>query len=124
MTINDKLQSIFRDYAERMRNVATKHGLGKWLDNILQANCNNECSATEEEVEMMARLVDDDRLTRLEIPPLLEKSYRMAFEDEDFENIKKLRHVGIYSKVNALLYAFKLKKDKENGNQRQSTLLV
>jgi hypothetical protein len=52
-------------------------------------------------------------LTRLEIPPLLEKSYRMAFEDEDFENIKKLRHVGIYSKVNALLYAFKLKKDKE-----------
>lgn len=124
MTINDKLQSIFREYAERMRNVATKHGLGKWLDEILQANRANECSATEEEVEMMARLVDDDRLTRLEIPPLLDKSYRMAFEDEDFENIKKLRHVGIYSKVNALLYAFKLKKDKENGNQRQSTLLV
>lgn len=118
MTINDKLQSIFREYAERMRSVATKHGLGKWLDNILQANRNNECSATEEEVEMMARLVDDDRLTRLEIPPLLDKSYRMAFEDEDFENIKKLRRVGIYSKVNALLYAFKLKKDKENGNQR------
>lgn len=117
MTINDKLQSIFREYAERMRNVATKHGLGKWLDEILQANRNNECSATEEEVEMMARLVDDERLTRLEIPPLLEKSYRMAFEDEDFENIKKLRRVGIYSKVNALLYAFKLKKDKENDIQ-------
>ena len=51
MTINDKLQSIFREYAERMRSVATKHGLGKWLDNILQANRNNECSATEEEVD-------------------------------------------------------------------------
>ena len=39
----------------------------------------------------------------------------MAFEDEDFENIKKLRRVGIYSKVNALLYAFKL---KNNNNKK------
>ena len=110
MTINDKLQSIFREYAERARSVAEKHGLGKWLDDLLQANRDNKCAATEEEVEMMARLVDDERLTRLEIPPLLEKSYRMAFEDEDFEKIKKMKRVGIYSKVNALLYAFKLKK--------------
>ena len=116
MTTNDKLQSLFREFAGRVRHIAEKHGLGKWLDNLLQANRNNECSATEEEVEMMARLVDDDRITRLEIPPLLDKSYRMAFEDEDFEKIKKLKRQGIYSKVNALLYAFKLKKDKENGN--------
>ena len=111
MTTNDKLQSIFREYAERIKHIASKHGLGKWLDNLLQKNINNECSATEEEVEMMARICDDERITRVEIPKLLDKSYRMAFEEEDFEKIKKLKRVGIYSKVNALLYAFRNKKD-------------
>lgn len=115
MTTNDRLQSIFREYAERVKHIAEKHGLGKWLDELLQKNRNNECSATEEEVEMMARLCDDERITRAEIPPLLEKSYRMAFDDEDFENIKKLRRVGIYSKVNALLYAFKLKNNNKKN---------
>ncbi len=117
MTTNDKLQSLCREYLSRLKHVAQKHGLGKWLDDILQANSRNECAATEEEVEMVARLCDDERITRLEIPPLLGKSYRQAFEEEDFEQIKKLKRVGIYSKVNAILYACKLKNEKEDGTE-------
>lgn len=112
MNYNDKLQSLFRQYIERARNIATKHGLENWLDNILTLNKQNECSATEDEVEMIARLVDDERFVRTEIPQVLGKSYRQCFEDEDFEQIKKLKRVGIYSKVNTLMYAFKLKQNK------------
>lgn len=37
----------------------------------------------------------------------LGKSYRQCNDDGTFDNIKKLRHVGIYSKVSALLFKSK-----------------
>ena len=88
--------------------MAKKHGLGEWLDNIIKANANNECAATEKEVHMLSMLCDDERVQRKEIPEILEKSYRECFEDDDFDKIKKLKHVGIYSKISALLYKTKL----------------
>lgn len=106
---NNKLQELCRGYLCKLKYMAKKHGLGEWLDNIIKANANNECAATEKEVHMLSRLCDDERVQRKEIPEILEKSYRECFEDDDFGKIKKLKHVGIYSKVSAILFKTKLK---------------
>lgn len=73
------------------------------MDSLISANVRNECSGTEEEVELLARCVDDERLSRQEVPKLLGKSYRQCYEDGDFDRIRKLKRTGIYSKVSALL---------------------
>lgn len=48
-------------------------------------------------------MVDDERVSRAEVPKILGKSYRECNEDDDFEKIRKLRRVGIYSKVSTLI---------------------
>ena len=85
--------------------MAKKHGID--VDSIIHANRRNECEATQKEVEMLARCVDDERVSRADIPKILGKSYRQSNEDGDFEHIKKLKHQGIYSKVSALLFKSK-----------------
>ena len=60
--------------------------------------------ATEEEVCLLSRCIDDERLKRTDVPKTLGKSYRQSVEDGDFDKIAKLDHVGIYSKVDTLLY--------------------
>ena len=102
---NETLQALCRDYLLRLRYMAKKHGID--VDSIIRANKRNECEATNKEVEMLARCVDDERVSRTDIPKILGKSYRQANEDEDFEHIKKLKHQGIYSKVSALLFKSK-----------------
>lgn len=97
------LQAICRDYMHRLSHVAERHGLGVWLKDLIKANTKGECAATEDEAELLARMCDDERVSRRDIPEMLGKSYRRCVEDEDFENVKKLRHVGIYSKVSTLL---------------------
>ena len=99
---NDTLQALCRDYLGRLRHIGKKHGID--VDSIILANKRKECSATNREVEMLSRCVDDERISRTDIPKILSKSYRQAYEDGDFERIKKLKHQGIYSKVSALLY--------------------
>jgi hypothetical protein len=89
--------------------MAEKHGLGTWLQDVIHANRRKECEGTQHEVEMLARLCDDDRIERVDVPKILEKSYRQCVEDSDFDKIKKLPHVGIYSKISTLL-----NKDKNN----------
>lgn len=103
MKRNETLQALCRGYLERLRYTASKHGLGKWLDDIVRANRNGECEATEREVNLLSRAVDDERLLRSDIPAVLGKSYRKCCEDGDFDRIKKLKSVGVYSKVSALL---------------------
>ena len=107
---NETLQAMCRDYLMRLRHMGKKHGID--VDAIIHANKRNECSATNREVEMLSRCVDDERLSRTDIPKVLGKSYRQVNEDGDFERIKKLKHVGIYSKVSVLLFAAKQKKEK------------
>ena len=101
---NDKLQALCREYLERLRSLAARHGLGAWIDSTIGANLRNECAATQDEVEALSRLVDDERLTRQEIGKELNISYRKCVESEVFEHIKKLRYVGTYSKIDTLLY--------------------
>ena len=98
---NETLQALCRDYLGKLRYMAKKHGID--VDSIIRANKRSECEATKKEVEMLSRLCDDERVARTDIPDLLGKSYRQCNDDGDFDRIKKLRHVGIYSKISALL---------------------
>ena len=107
---NETLQALCRDYLLRLRYMAKKHGID--VDSIIRANRRSECEATQKEVEMLARCVDDERISRTDIPKLLGESYRQSESSGVFDRIKKLRRVGIYSKVSALLFAAKQKKTK------------
>lgn len=109
---NSALQTLCRQYLSMLRGVAKKHGLADFVDETIKANADNKCAATATEVELLSRAVDDERLTRLDVPRVLSKSYRKAYDDGDLDNpkLKKLRRVGIYSKVSALL----LKAENEN----------
>ena len=107
---NEMLQRLCRDYLGRLRYVASKHGLLPQLNNLIAMNKRRECVGTEREVQMLSRMVDDERISRTDIPKLLGESYRKSESDGVIDKIKKLRHVGIYSKVSALLFAAKQKK--------------
>ena len=87
---NETLQALCRDYLGRLRHMGKKHGID--VDSIIKLNKRGECSATNKEVEMLARCVDDERVSRTVIPKILGKSYRQTNEDEDFEHVKKLKH--------------------------------
>lgn len=101
---NKKLQELCRHYLSKLRPIAQKFGLGGFMDEIINANLRNECEGTQEEVEMLSRCVDDERVSRTDVPKILGKSYRQSNDDGDFERIKKLKYQGIYSKVSTLLY--------------------
>lgn len=66
-------------------------------------NKRRECVGTEREVQMLSRMIDDERISRTDIPKVLGKSYRKCVEDGDFDRIKKLKRVGIYSKISVIL---------------------
>ena len=104
---NKKLQALCRDYLDKLRYMARKHGLEDWLVNIKKENLRGECVGTEREVQMLSRMVDDERVNRIDVPRLLNKSYRECNDDGTFDKIHKLRNVGIYSKVSTLLFANK-----------------
>lgn len=99
---NETLQALCRDYLGKLRYMGKKHGID--VDGLIRLNRQKKCEATQHEVELLSRAVDDERISRADIPKVLDKSYRQANEDGDFDRIKKLKHQGIYSKVSALLY--------------------
>lgn len=103
-TRNEKLQTLCRDYLCRLRGIATKYGLMPQLNALIVANANGTCFATEREVELLSRACDDERVSRVDVAKILDKSYRYCNEKGIFDKIKKLSHTGIYSKVSALLY--------------------
>lgn len=98
---NETLQALCRNYLSRLRYMGKKHGID--VDSIIRANKRKECSGTEYECQMLARMCDDERVSRTEVPKILGKSYRQANEEGDFDRIKRLRHQGIFSKVSAIL---------------------
>lgn len=113
MSRNEALQQVCRGYLLRLRPLAVKFGLGGFIDETIKKNMRNECAGTDEEVELLSRACDDERLNRTDIPRLLGKSYRQSYEEGDFDKVKKLRRVGIYSKLSALL----LKSEIDNENK-------
>ena len=123
-TRNEALQRLCRGYLSRLRYVASKHGLLPQLNSIIAMNKRQECVGTEREVQMLSRMVDDERISRSDIPNLLGKSYRQCCEDGDFDKIEKLKRVGVYSKLDVLLHKVNLynthckncNKNKRYGN--------
>ena len=105
---NETLQALCRDYLCRLRYMGKKHGID--VDGLIRLNRQKKCEATQYEVELLSRAVDDERISRTDVPKILDKSYRQVNEDGDFEHIKRLKHQGIYSKVSVLLFAAKQKK--------------
>ena len=99
---NETLQALCRDYLCKLRHMGKKHGID--VDGLIRLNRQKKCEATQHEVELLGRAVDDERISRTDVPKVLDKSYRQANEDGDFDHIKKLKHQGIYSKLSALLY--------------------
>ena len=108
---NETIQAMCRDYLGRLRHMAKKHGID--VDAIIKLNKRGDCSATNKEAEMLARCVNDERISRTDIPKLLGESYRQSESRGVFDKIKTLKRVGIYSKVSALIY-----KNKRNENER------
>lgn len=103
-TRNEALQRLCRGYLSRLRYVASKYGLLPQLNSLIAMNKRQECVGTEREVQMLSRMVDDERISRTDIPKVLGKSYRQSNEDGDFDRVKKLKRVGIYSKISVLLH--------------------
>lgn len=106
---SDALQRVCRGYLLKLMPVARKFGLGTFVYDLVRQNYRKDCVATETEVELLSRACDDERLHRQDVPKLLGKSYRRAYEDGDFERIKTLKRVGIYSKISALLLGEELR---------------
>ena len=98
---NETLQALCRDYLGKLRYMGKKHGID--VDGLIKLNRQKKCEATRREVELLSRAVDDERVSRTEVPKILGKSYRQANDDGDFDRIKRLRHQGIFSKVSAIL---------------------
>ncbi len=98
---NETLQALCRSYLRRLRHIGMRYGID--VDGLIELNRRKECEATQTEVELLSRAVDDERLSRNEIPDVLGKSYRKCVKDGDFDRIKKLKRVGIYSKISVLL---------------------
>ena len=109
MTRDDTLQRICRRYMLRLVPLARKFGLGGFVMGLVRSNYRRECAATEDEVAMLSRMCDDERLRRDEVPGVLGKSYRQSYDDGDFGKVRTLRRVGIYSKISALLLGEELR---------------
>ena len=106
MDYDSALQSLCRGYLVRLRPLVERFGLGRFVDDMVEMNSRSECSGTEEEVRILSRMCDDERVNRTDVPNILGKSYRQTVEDGDFERVERLPRVGIYSKVSALLLRF------------------
>ena len=104
---NETLQALCPDYLLRLRYMAKKHGID--VDSIIRANRRKECEATQKEVELLSRACDDERISRSDIPKLLGESYRKSEGRGVFSKIKKLKRVGIYSKIGAILLGNELR---------------
>lgn len=92
-----------RSYLSALRPFAARHGLSEFLDFTIEMNEQKRCAATESEVELLSRAVDEERVSRVEIPEILGCSYRRCEESGLFDMVRKLRRVGIYSRISVLL---------------------
>ena len=96
-------QALVRGYLKKLTGKADKYGLGGWIRNIIRLNRRNECEATDKETHLLARMVNEERIARKDIPALFGISYRKAVDSQVFEKLKNLGPVGTYSKVSAIV---------------------
>ena len=112
MKRNEPLQRLCRQYLKRLQYMADKHGHGFWDRDMIRENKLGECEATKNEVRMHERMVDEERVERKDIPSIVGKSYRQCVDENVFDKIDTLKRQGIYSRLSALLMAYKNKENK------------
>lgn len=112
MKRNEPLQRLCRQYLKRLQYMADKHGLGFWVRDMIRENKRGECEATKNEVRMLERMVDEERVERKDIPNIVGKSYRQCVDENVFDKIDTLKRQGIYSRLSALLMDYKNKENK------------
>ena len=94
----------------KLSHMAKKHGLLPFVKETIKANRRGECAATRHEADMLARMVDEDRLFREQIPSILGKSYRQCIDNDLFDSIGRLKSKGSYSKIDVMIL-----KEKNDG---------
>lgn len=103
MSCHNKLQQLCRKYLKKLYRKARDIGLDEFVERTITENENGRCTATVEQVNMLASLCGDDRIKREEIPDLLGMSYRKCNEQKIFKRIRKFKDKGVYSKVDAII---------------------
>ena len=109
MNYHNKLQQLCRKYLKKLYRKARDIGLDEFVERTITENENGRCTATVEQVNMLAFLCWDDRIKREEIPDLLGLSYRFCLTGNLFKRIRKFKDKGLYSKIDTLLLSEELK---------------
>ena len=104
---DETIQKLVRGYLKKLEHLASKHGLSLFVKSTIKANKIGDCKATRHEADMLARMVDDDRLFREEIPSISGKSYRQCVDNDLFDSIGILKSKGSYSKIDVMILKYK-----------------
>lgn len=111
MKKEERMQRIARYYLYKIKHIARKYGLEEKVKEVIRANKDGTCKATKVEIEMLARICNDERIRRNDVPKLIGKSYRHCNDKGIFDKIKVLKPLGRLSKVDVLI----IKEELDNG---------
>lgn len=98
------LQELCRKYLEKLIPLARTLGLQDFVNDTIDKNEKGECIATKEQVYLLSKICDDDRIRRDEIPQYAGISYRQCILIDIFPFIRKFENKGQYSKIDAMLF--------------------
>lgn len=104
MSKNSLLQNLCREYLDKLRPFAEPVGLASFIDTTIRQNEEGTCVATKDQVDLLAKMCDDDRIRRDEIPKHAGISYRSCMLIDLFSKIRKFKNRGAYSKIDAMLF--------------------
>lgn len=98
------LQELCRKYLRMLLPIAKSIGLEDFINTTIEKNEKGECIATKEQVDLLAKMCDDDRIRRDEIPQHAGISYRSCMLIDLFSRIRKFKDRGAYSKIDVMLF--------------------
>lgn len=113
----NKLQKLCRLYLFELKRMAKRYGLLDFVQGLIKSNEKGECKAELKDVELLARIANDDRVSRVEIPKILKLSYRQVNDNDMYDQIDRIDNRSSYSRISTELLACELeyKKEKQNG---------
>lgn len=101
------MQTLTRKYLNRIMLMSDKYQIRSYVSDLIEKNLKGECISTKEDVELLAKIVDEDCIKVREIPKVLGVSYRYIIDNNI--KFKKLEDKGRISKVDVLLVKERLK---------------
>lgn len=110
MTEHDTLQLLARKYLFRLKKQAKKVGLEEDVDKLIKDNKNGLCIAEKDQVDLLSRAVEDDRIKYDDITHFVHYPFRKIYKENMIAKfIRKFKNRGQYSKVDAEILKNKLK---------------